>query len=83
MSWGPTVVIKMIISNTCRPKTILDDTQQQGPELTRDISFQIPPPQHTDKISQVYHLTEEIKCRNDSFIAPSKLLSAEEEGVWK
>ena len=58
----------------------LDNTQHQGPELTRDISFQIPPPpplphpQHTHKRSQIYHLTEEIKCRNDSFIAPSNAL---------
>ena len=47
-------------------------------ELTRDISFQIPPSpplsQQTHKISQVYHLTEEINCRSDSFIAPSKAL---------
>ena len=68
----------------------LDNTQHQDPELTRNISFQILPtppppppanplfPQHTHKIhvpvSQVCHLTEEIKCRNDSFIAPSKAL---------
>ena len=61
----------------------MDNTQHQDPELTRNISFQILSPnpllpQLTHKIhvpvSQVYHLTEEIKCRNDSFIAPSKAL---------
>ena len=39
----------------------LDNTQLLGPELTRDIPFQIPtpaaaPPRHTHKISQICHL---------------------------
>ena len=69
----------------------LDNTQHQDPELTRNISFQILSPnpllpQHTHMmhvpVGQVYHLTEEIKCRNDSFIAPSKALVIVNRGDW-